>query len=197
MPELVIRSALHERAAAQGAAQSSIALQEIVDRGMIDLRGMASDARFLTAVNEALGFELPLSPRSAAGAGDMAALWMSVDQWLVTLPRADAPQFQARLSGALHGVHALVVDMSDARAILRLEGETVREVLNKGTSVDFTARDMRGGVVRRLRYAEIAAMAHVVSTTPDVIDLYVFRSTAEHVWAHLLATARPAARVKL
>jgi sarcosine oxidase, subunit gamma len=149
------------------------------------------------AVKEVLGFELPLAPRTSAKQGDVSVLWLSIDQWLVTLPRADVRLFHARLSNALDGVHSLVVDMSDARAILRLEGDTVREVLNKGTSVDFTGGEMVKGAVRRLRYAEIAAMVHVISTDPDMVDLYVFRSYADYAWNYLLAIAKEAARIKL
>lgn len=197
MSELHFRSALFGRGGADGAAGLSITVREIADRGMIDVRGVASEARFLEGVREATGFELPLKPRSSAFEGERRALWMSVDQWLLTVPRAEAPALRARLAQALAGVHALVIDMSEARTILRLEGDGVREVMNKGTSVDFTAGDMVAGTVRRLRYAEIAAMAHMVSANPDAIDLYVFRSYAEHAWNYLLATAKPAARVKL
>ena len=194
MSDLPFRSALHNRDDAQGL---SVRLKEIIDRGMIDVRGIASDSRFTSAAKEVLGFDLPLGPRTSAGAGEVNALWLSVDQWLLTLPRGQAPSMHARLCKALEGVHSLVADMSDARTILRLEGDNVREVLNKGTSVDFTGSDMRAGAVRRLRYAEIAAMVHVISTRPDVVDLYVFRSYAEYVWDYLAATAKEAARITL
>jgi len=197
MSELQFNSALHDRSDRYGAQGLSIALKEIDDRGMIDVRGLASDDRFTAAVKEVLGFELPLTPRTSAKQGDISAFWLSIDQWLVTLPRADVRSFHARLSTTLEEVHSLVVDMSDARTILRLEGDNVREVLNKATSVDFTGSDMVEGAVRRLRYAEIAAMVHVISTDPDVVDLYVFRSYADYAWNYLLATAKEAARIKL
>jgi sarcosine oxidase subunit gamma len=197
MSELQLRSALHHRTDRHGAQGLSIALSEIVDRGMIDVRGLAGDDRFTAAVKEVLGFELPLAVRTSAKQGDVSVLWLSIDQWLVVLPRTEAPSVHARLSTALAGVYSLVVDMSDARTILRLEGDNVREVLNKGTSVDFTGSDMVEGAVRRLRYAEIAAMVHVISTDPDAVDLYVFRSYADYAWNYLLATAKAAARIKL
>ena len=52
----------------------------------------------------------------------------------------------------------------------------------------------RGGV-RRMRFAEIAALLHVVEQ--DVFDVYVFRSYATYAWEFLLATAREPAKVKL
>jgi sarcosine oxidase subunit gamma len=197
MADPVLRSALHHRGERQGAQGLSIGLKEIEDLGMIDLRGLASDERFLSRVREVLGFDLPLKPRTSAGAGDIAALWLSVDQWLITLPRREAVSLHGRLAQALKGVHSLAVDMSDARAIFRLEGENAREVLNKGASVDFTAREIGAGFVRRIRYAEIAALVHVRQVNPFACDLYVFRSYAEHAWRYLLFTGREAARITL
>jgi sarcosine oxidase subunit gamma len=197
MSEPQFRSALHHLPEAKGAQGLSIALREIDDKGMIDVRGLASDDRFMTAVKRVIGFELPVKPRSSAASGEITVLWLSIDQWLITCPRPQAPSLQAQLVEALEGVHSLVVDLSDARAILRLEGDNAREVLNKGTSADFTGSEIKAGTVRRLRYAEIAAMAHIVATDPDIIDLYVFRSFAQHAWTYLTTTARSAARIGL
>ncbi len=197
MAEPHFRSALHHRPERTGAEGLTIAVKEIDDRGMIDLRGLADDKTFLRAAKDVLGFDLPLQPRTSASAGDIAALWLSVDQWLITCARGEAPLMHARLVTALKGVHSLAVDMSDARAIFRLEGDNAREVLNKGGSVDFTAPEITAGFVRRIRYAEIAALVHVVSTAPYVAELYVFRSYADYAWSHLVTTARAGARVTL
>ncbi len=48
-----------------------------------------------------------------------------------------------------------------------------------------------------MRFAEIAALLHVVSEKPDVIDLYVFRSYADYAWDWFLANARSDAAVTL
>jgi sarcosine oxidase subunit gamma len=197
MAEPVLRSALHHRSEQTGPRGLTIALKEIDDRGMIDVRGLAQDEGFLSAARAVLGFELPLGPRTAAGAGAVTALWLSVDQWLITCPRPEAPALHARLTQALHSIHSLVIDMSDARAIFRLEGDNAREVLNKGTSVDFTAPGIAAGLVRRLRYAEIAALVHVLQTNPFACELYVFRSYADYAWSFLTFTAREAARLSL
>jgi sarcosine oxidase gamma subunit len=42
--------------------------------------------------------------------------------------------------------------------------------------------------VRRLRFAEIAALLHVVEE--DVFDLFVFRSYADYAWDWLVRNAR-------
>lgn len=175
----------------------SIAVREITDRGMIDLRGDPKDAAFRTAVEGMLGVALPTTPRTSASSGATAILWLSVDQWLVTCPRAEAPRLAAALRDALGSVHSLVVILSDARAILRLEGEGVREVLMKGVPVDLTLPEFTLGTVRRLRFGEIAALIHIAGDEPDVIDLYVFRSYARFAWDWIAATAKAPARLRL
>jgi sarcosine oxidase subunit gamma len=101
----------------------------------------------------------------------------------------------SKLRAALAGIHSLAVDVSDMRAIMRLEGQGVREVLLKGCSLDLMGDGYVPGTVRRVRFAEIAALLHVVE--PQVIDLYVFRSYADYAWAFILAAAREPAAVRL
>ncbi len=192
MSELYVETPLAHREAPQGL---SIDLREITDRGMIDLRGSANDKKFMAAVKKVLGLDLPKTPRTSISWGDVKALWLSIDQWLVLCSRAKASELTANLVAELSGIHSLVVDVSDMRAVLRLEGEGVREVLLKGSSLDLLSDDYEAGTVRRMRYAEIAALLHVVED--DVFDIYVFRSYADYAWEFLLATARAPAKITL
>jgi sarcosine oxidase subunit gamma len=162
---------------------------------MIDLRGLASDRKFMAATKQALGLELPKQPRTSASWGEIKVLWLSIDQWLILAPRAKVAELLAALDKALEGIHSLAVDVSDMRAVIRLEGEGAREVLMKGCSLDLLSGEYAPGTVRRMRFAEIAALLHVVAD--DVFDVYVFRSYADHAWDYLLATAREAAKIVL
>jgi sarcosine oxidase subunit gamma len=175
----------------------TIAFREITGRGMIDLRGRGDDKKFLAAAGELLGFDLPGTPRTSATRDEVTALWLSVDQWLLTVPLEKCTGTLEALRKATSRLHVLATDLSDARTIIRLEGDNAREVLMKGTSVDFTLPGFGAGTVRRMLFAEIAAMAHVVGTHPDVVDLYVFRSYADYAWEWLEATAGENARVTL
>ncbi len=175
----------------------SISMSEVSDRGMIDLRGEAGSVKFRQAAKAALGVDLPLKPRTSAVKGDVTVLWLSIDQWLVCCPRNEAGAMVDKLRENLGALHSLAVDVSDARAILRLEGDNVREVLMKGSSVDFTLPDYKAGLVRRLVFAEIAALAHIVADKPCTIDIYVFRSYADYTWKWIQATAKPAATIGL
>jgi sarcosine oxidase subunit gamma len=190
-------SDLHYESALKGreAMELAISLREIPERGMIDLRGMTNDRKFMTAVKDVLGFDLPKQPRTSASWGDLKALWLSTDQWLILCPRSKVAELLATLRQRLGAIHSLAVDVSDMRTILRLEGEGVREILMKGCSLDLLSGDYAPGTVRRMRFAEIAALLHVIEE--NVIEVYVFRSYAEYAWEFLVKAAKPSARVRM
>jgi len=180
---------------AEAATGTYVSMREIAERGMIDLRGLASDKKFMAAAKSVLGLDLPKQPRTSTTWGDIRVFWLSPDQWLVTCPRAKAQELTDSLTAELSGIHSLAVNVSDMRAIIRLEGEGVREVVMKGTSIDLTHGDYPAGTVRRMRFAEIAALLHIVEE--NVIDIYVFRSYAQYTWDFLRKAARKGSEVRV
>jgi len=192
MSELMRESPLGHR---EAPSNLSIGVREITGHGMIDLRGDAKDRKFMAAAKSALGFELPKAPRTSVTWGDMKALWLSIDQWLIVCPLDRCSELLANLRRHLASIHSLAVDVSDMRAIVRLEGPGAREVLLKGTSLDLLGNDYKPGTCRRMRYAEIAALLDIVEE--DVFDIYVFRSYADYAWDYILATSRKGSEVNL
>ena len=180
----------HESALAHVGEPSGtyISIREIPTRGMIDLRGLITDRKFMSLAKNVLGVDLPKLPRTSHSFGEVKALWLSPDQWLILCAHSKAAALQAELSNALKDNHALSVDVSDMRSIIRLEGEGAREVLMKGGSLDFTDGALAPGYVRRMRFAEIAALVHIVEH--NIIDLYVFRSYAQYAFDFLQKAAR-------
>jgi hypothetical protein len=75
----------------------TISITEIVDRGMIDLRGDPENRSFAAAVDAVLGSSLPRLPRTSVVTNELSVLWLSVDQWLVQCPRAQASGLARRL----------------------------------------------------------------------------------------------------
>jgi sarcosine oxidase, subunit gamma len=192
MLDLTVESPL---ATATAPDSTYVLLREIAGRGMIDLRGLLSDRKFATAAKKVLGVDLPKVPRTSAAWGDIQILWLSIDQWLVLCPGAKADELCANLQEALTDIHSLVVNVSDMRAVIRLEGDRCREVVMKGSSLDLTDGDYIPGTVRRMRFAEIAALLHIVED--KVIDIYVFRSYAHYAWEFLQKAARKGSEVGL
>jgi sarcosine oxidase, subunit gamma len=173
----------------------SITMREMPGRGMIDLRGLATDKKFMKAAKDVLGLDLPKAPRTTNSWGDMKALWLSPDQWLILCPGDKTAKILGELTAALNGIHSLAVDVSDMRAIIRLEGEHARTTVMKGTSIDLTHGDYPPGTVRRMKFAEVGALLHIIEQ--DVIEIYVFRSYADYAWEFLLKAGRKGAEVRL
>ena len=192
MADLHFESALAHRTAPDN---TSISMREISERGMIDLRGSMTDKKFMSAAKSALGVELPKVPRTSTAFGDVQVLWLSTDQWLVLTGRARVGALLSDLRKSFGSIHSLAVDVSDMRAIIRLDGEGVRETLMKGSTLDLISDDHSPGTVRRMRFAEIAALLHAVEQ--NVIDIYVFRSYADYAWEFLIKAARKGSEVKL
>ncbi|MFT3989745.1 sarcosine oxidase subunit gamma [Aestuariivirga sp.] len=192
MSELHSESPLAHVAQPQGLA---VTVREITGRGMIDLRGLASDKKFMKAAKETLGVALPTKPRTSVSWGDIKVLWLSTDQWLILCAKDKAAELLAALRTALTGLHSLAVDVSDMRAIIRIEGEGAREILMKGSSLDLLDGSYVPGTVRRMRYAEIAALLQVIED--DAFDIYVFRSYADYAWTFLTTSAKEAAAIRL
>ncbi|MFO1034550.1 MAG: sarcosine oxidase subunit gamma family protein [Hyphomicrobiales bacterium] len=177
------------------ASNTYVEMREISERGMIDLRGLATEKKFMAAAKGVLGVDLPKAPRTSATWGDIKVLWLSPDQWLISCPRGKAQELANDLTAALAGIHSLAVNVSDMRAIIRLEGERVREVVMKGSTLDLTDGSYTPGTVRRMRFAEIAALLHIVED--KVIDIYVFRSYAHYAWDFIAKAARKGSEVGL
>ena len=192
MYELITTSALAHR---EEPDNLSITMREMTGRGMIDLRGLSTDRKFMTAAKAVLGLDLPKSPRTSTSWGDMKCLWLSPDQWLILCPGEKAQALTEQLSAALKTIHHLAVNVSDMRAIIRLEGEHARTTVIKGTSIDLTHGDYPTGTIRRMKFAEVGALLHIVEE--NVIDIYVFRSYADYAWEFLLKAGRKGSEVRL
>lgn len=160
-----------------------VRLSEIRDRGKIDLRGDPKDRAFMSAVGRALDLLLPTEPCQSAAQGDVTALWIGPDQWLITCPRDRVPAMMGDLGEAVQSVAAAVTDVSAGRAQFRLSGSNARDMLAKGCPLDLHPKVVKPGYVAGSVLAKISVSIHLQSE--DVIDLYLGRSFADYLWAWL------------
>jgi len=178
-------------------ADRPVTLSEVAGRGMIDLRLTTTGGRGAAVVREVTGATLPKKPRTSRTAGATSVLWLSVDQWLITMPLEQRDACLEGLKSGLARTHAMVTDQSDARAVIRLTGTGAREIIMKGGAPDLTLPDFTPGSVRRMLFAEVAAMCHFIDDEPETVDLYVFRSYANYIWNWLVQTSHPNAAIGL
>jgi sarcosine oxidase subunit gamma len=164
-------------------------VREIGPLGMISLRCAADVAALPGAVLAAVGLPMP-DARCIVQEGERSVGWMSPDEWLLILPYGDVQAALARLVDALAGQHHLAADVSDARAVFRVEGAQAAEVLAKLAPVDFAG--LAPNELRRTRAAQVAA---AMWRQGDGFTVVSFRSVAGYVMGLLSHSAQPGSEV--
>ncbi|WP_170390449.1 sarcosine oxidase subunit gamma [Ruegeria arenilitoris] len=167
-------------------------IEECGLQGMITLRGDLSDKLVIKAVKDATGQKMP-GQREAFVDGETGVCWMSPDELLVLVPYAEVEAKLAAMQGALCGVHALAVNVSDARAVFRVSGSTAREVLGKVAPVDFSSGVFQPGRIRRTRLAQVAGAFWM--DDEETFRVVCFRSVADYVFKLLKVAAQPGSEV--
>lgn len=157
-------------------------------RGMVTVRSDLSEGALAAAIETATGCTMPEN-RKAVMAGDNSVLWMSPDEVMVFCAYGKAGEIVSALNDAMGDGHMLAVDVSDARAIFRLEGENDRHVLGKGAPVDFAPGHFVAGDVRRTRIATVAA--GIVMVSENIYEVFCFRSYAPYLWNWLVEASHP------
>ncbi|MGP6085397.1 sarcosine oxidase subunit gamma [Antarctobacter jejuensis] len=165
-----------------------IDIQEIGPQGMVTLRGDLSSPDLQAAVTDLTGVAMP-GQRGANTLGDSGLLWMSPDELLILTPYRQAGQAVSRLEKALAGQHMMAVNVSDARALFRLRGSQLRDVLAKVAPIDASTEALPVGELRRTRFAQAAA--GVWLTDPGTAQVFCFRSVAEYMFSLLKTVAHP------
>jgi len=146
------RSTLDRAAASAG---QSIRIEDRGPVGQVTLRGDLGSEALRAAVKSGVGVDVP-GPLRAAFDGDRGAVWMSPDELLLFVAYDQAGPLAASLGAALAGEHHLAVDVSDARAVIRLSGANVAEVLAKGAPVDLGPAAFTAGTARRTHIGGVA-----------------------------------------
>ncbi len=183
------------QSALQGASFDGIVrISDAGPRGMITVRGDLSSNTLKGAVTTAAGVDMP-GANAVLTDGERGIGWMSPDELLVMVSHADAAGAAQAMTSALQGEHALVIDVSDARAVFTLEGEgaRLRETLAKLTPADLRPASLPVGILRRSRLAQVPAAFWFASDSEA--HLICFRSVATFVFGILSHAATPGSEV--
>lgn len=150
---------------------------ELPLQGMVTLRADLGDPAVAAAVADCTGCAMP-DRRAIVTSGDFSVAWMSPDELLLLVPYARSEDTVTALNGALGAVHHLAVDVSDARAMFRVGGPGVREVLARLCPADLSTAAFGPGELRRTRLAQVPAAFWM----PDdgCAHLICFRSVARY-----------------
>ena len=168
-------------------AEALAHIARVENLGMIAIR--ADLDRAGDAIAEAAGLAVPGTTRIVTD-GSRALGWMSPDELLLILPVAERADAITALTDALAGEHALVADVSDARAVFDVTGPHAGDVIAKLMPVDLDALPQDG--LRRSRAAQTAA---AVWRIDGGFRLIGFRSTADYLRLILDNAAIPGSRL--
>mgnify|MGYP001047539868 CR=1 FL=1 len=172
-------------------AAGEVTIRDAGLQGMIVLRGDLADKKLQSVCKAVTGHGVPARGKVAAeGASGLA--WMSPDELLVLVPYEQVAEAIAKIDKALGGSHYLAENVSDARALILVEGEFGREVIAKLAPVDLHPDSFGIGDFRRTRLGQVAGAFWM--RDDDTFAVICFRSVAGYAF-DLLATSARAGRV--
>ena len=113
-----------------------VVMEVLPYRGYLNLRGDPNDSGFLAAVREVLGQPLPIDANTFTE-GECRAFWLGPDEWLVMTEPGRERALAGRLDEALAGSAWALTDLTGGQICIRLSGRNARDVLAKGSTLDF------------------------------------------------------------
>lgn len=168
-------------------APGEVTIREAGLRGMIILRGDLSNKKLRSVCKKLSGVAFP--EKGQAFCDDEQGLcWMSPDELLVMVPYAQAAEAVDQIDKALSGTHYLAENVSDARALIFVEGPYAREVIAKLAPADLHPDSFKPGDFRRTRLGQVAAAFWM--RDEDTFEVICFRSVAGYTFDLLAASAQ-------
>ncbi|UYP69070.1 sarcosine oxidase subunit gamma [Thalassobacter stenotrophicus] len=162
-----------------------VTVQDAGLTGMVSVRADLTDAATVAAL-ASCGITVPAVRQIVDGVA-----WMAPDEVLLVTEYANAPALAQKVQAAMADTHALVHVVSDARAVLRVEGAGTKEALAKLCPVDLAT--LAPGEVRRTRLAQVAAAFWLEDA--ENAQIICFRSVADYVFGALQMSARKGSEV--
>jgi heterotetrameric sarcosine oxidase gamma subunit len=160
-----------------------IVLAERHPLSIVQIAGFSSGAGETIAAT--LGAAPPASATRCASHGKTTILWVGPERWLVVEP--ETRDVAALLRPPLAGT-AAVTDVANGRTTLRISGPRSRDLLAKGSAIDFHPRAFPVGACAQGLLGHVGALFHAVDDAPS-FDLQLARSYAKTVWEFLCEAA--------
>ncbi|MDX1499633.1 MAG: sarcosine oxidase subunit gamma family protein [Woeseiaceae bacterium] len=151
----------------------------VTDAGFVNLRGNAEDAEFMHRAARVLDQPLPAEPNTISIAGHRV-YWLGPDEWLIRCAAGQAAGVVAALEDALAGLHVAVNDVSGGNVAIDLAGAAVRDLLARGSTLDFHPRAFRPGDCAQTGLAKAGVLVGQLTDAPT-FELVVRRSFADYV----------------
>lgn len=162
-----------------------LTLQDMGVRGQITLKADLEIEAVAKAI-EAVAGAVPDRLGAAFVEDGRGAVWMAPDEALIFVPLAEVHDALAEFGHALGDVHHMALDVSHARAVVRLTGPDAAETLAKGVPVDLRPAAFPVGHARRTHLGGLAV--GLWRRDERVWEVVCFRSFAHHLMGWLERT---------
>jgi len=170
---------------------TGVVLSERPQAGLINIRGDASDARFIAGVEKSIKLSPPTEPNTVAGKPSATRImWLGPDEWMVITRPGGAERALKTLQKNLQvdDLHTSITDTSEARTCIRITGSRAREVISKGCSIDLHPSAFGPGQCAQTVVSRVGVMLAQTGgskTTHPTYELYPLRSFATYLWTWL------------
>ncbi|MGW5425091.1 sarcosine oxidase subunit gamma [Streptomyces sp. NPDC003943] len=126
-------------AAATRSSGGAVRLAEVPFLAQINVR-LDAKSPAADAVGLALGLPLPLEPDTVVRVGDLGAVWLGPDEWLVVGPPGTQRDLESRIRSAAGDERVSVTDVSAQRTTVLVSGPRARDLLSHGCRLDLHPR---------------------------------------------------------
>ncbi|MFJ9865917.1 sarcosine oxidase subunit gamma [Streptomyces sp. NPDC101165] len=131
--------AAHRLAAVTRSSRGAIRLAELPFLAQVNVR-LDAKSPAADAVGLVLGLQLPLEPNTVVHAGDVTAVWLGPDEWLVVGRPGTERDLESRIRAAAGDEPVSVTDVSAQRTTLLVGGPRARDLLSHGCPLDLHPR---------------------------------------------------------
>jgi len=140
----------------------------------INIRGKNKD--FFTKIGKILSIILPVEPNTSTSNGNLDALWLSPDEWMIYLNDNIFDNLYNEISKLNLGS---VTDVSDQWVCIKIKGSKVFDLLISGSPFDFREFKNNKNHVTQTLLNHIDVTIHHKEL--NEINLFVRRSFSEHL----------------
>ena len=149
----------------------------------INIRGKNKD--FFTKIGKILSIILPVEPNTSTSNGNLDALWLSPDEWMIYLNENIFDDLYNEISKLNLGS---VTDVSDQWVCIKISGSKVFDLLISGSPFDFREFKNKKNHVTQTLLNHIDVTIHHKEL--NEINLFVRRSFSEHLISWLKDSSR-------
>lgn len=163
---------------------NGVVLNHVETRERVSLR---AENKAVAGLGKAIGLSLPKNPGKAVTKGEVSALWIGPDEWLII--SAEGFDLEAKLNKVKTGLYSTVA-VNHRNCAISISGVNAVKALNGGCPRDLSMEAFPVGDCGRT----IIGKAEVVlwRLAEDSFHVECWRSFSDYVWKYLADSAKSA-----